>query len=138
MNIIVLENEPSSYRGGQEKSLFDVCQGLAYRGHKIYFLYVTKGDLLEEYQKFCHQTLLVRGYFFDKKNLPKSILRFIVDLLKVPILENTVIYSNQYHDSPFGSGLSLVNHKPYVCHLRLPPYRDWETDRKSTRLNSSH
>ena len=27
---------------------------------------------------------------------------------------------------------------PFVCGFPVVPYRDWETDRKSTRLNSSH
>ena len=26
----------------------------------------------------------------------------------------------------------------YIMEQKLPAYRDWETDRKSTRLNSSH
>ena len=26
----------------------------------------------------------------------------------------------------------------YICPVDALPYRDWETDRKSTRLNSSH
>ena len=35
---------------------------------------------------------------------------------------------------------SVVNRlkKDKFLNMTLPPYRDWETDRKSTRLNSSH
>ena len=37
------------------------------------------------------------------------------------------------------SGESLMGEKQYgIDEKRLFDYRDWETDRKSTRLNSSH
>ncbi|MEO1446273.1 MAG: glycosyltransferase family 1 protein, partial [Cyanobacteria bacterium J06635_11] len=39
MHIVILENQPSSRRGGQELSLFDVCRELAARGHSITLLY---------------------------------------------------------------------------------------------------
>ena len=32
----------------------------------------------------------------------------------------------------------LVDPYPHLAKLRNFTYRDWETDRKSTRLNSSH
>ena len=34
--------------------------------------------------------------------------------------------------------LSLKHQSSYLLQLFEPEYRDWETDRKSTRLNSSH
>ena len=55
--------------------------------------------------------------------------------------DGKLIYSNQ--EMPLGpeedvldallTGKESINHIPNVL-----PYRDWETDRKSTRLNSSH
>ena len=35
-------------------------------------------------------------------------------------------------------GMIFHNYKALCAYLNEPPYRDWETDRKSTRLNSSH
>ena len=32
----------------------------------------------------------------------------------------------------------LSTYKTFGCESGAPTYRDWETDRKSTRLNSSH
>ena len=52
MRVLVLENEPSSKRGGQELSLLDVCQGLAARGHHIELLHTADGNLLERYRSF--------------------------------------------------------------------------------------
>ena len=45
-----------------------------------------------------------------------SLIRMVVDEASVPTIET-------------GAG---------VCHVYIDEYRDWETDRKSTRLNSSH
>ena len=39
-----------------------------------------------------------------------------------------------------GSGMDLADNDPTLFQKSIPEpnYRDWETDRKSTRLNSSH
>ena len=62
MRVLVLENEPSSRRGGQELSLLDVCRGLAARGHAIELLYTIDGDLLDEYRGFCRRVDRVTAY----------------------------------------------------------------------------
>ena len=38
----------------------------------------------------------------------------------------------------FALRFQLVSELEYVMEYGLELYRDWETDRKSTRLNSSH
>ena len=39
----------------------------------------------------------------------------------------------EYKPQAYGNTFELA-----INGLNAPPYRDWETDRKSTRLNSSH
>ncbi|MFK8184203.1 MAG: glycosyltransferase family 4 protein [Phormidesmis sp.] len=130
MNIVVLENEPSSFRGGQERSLIDACEGLASRGHSVSLLYIKEGNLLERYRKICDAIIKVDGYFINSKNNLSSLISFINDVLKVPTRSDTIVYSNQYHDSLFGAAVSFLKNVPYVCHLRLPPpetfCKQWE------------
>jgi len=45
MHLIVVENEPTSLRGGQELNLLEICRGLAQRGHNISLLYTKEGIL---------------------------------------------------------------------------------------------
>ncbi len=120
MNIIVLENEPSSRRGGQELSLLEVCRGLSQRGHTITLLYLKAGDLLDQYREFCTNILKVDDYDYDRRKL-KALLKFFADIWKIPVGQNTVIYSNRYHDVSFGYLLALLKRSSFVCHLRLPP-----------------
>lgn len=120
MHIIVLENEPSSCRGGQELSLLEVCRGLSQRGHTITLLYLKAGDLLEQYREFCSNILKVNHYDYDRRKL-KPLLKFFADIWKIPVSQNTVIYSNRYHDVSFGYLLALLKRSTFVCHLRLPP-----------------
>lgn len=121
MHIIVLENEVSSARGGQELSLLDVCRGLHHRGHTISLLFVKEGDLLNQYKEFCVELINVNGYRIENRNVTRSLGRFFVDNLKVKSSKDSIVYYNQYHDSFFASLLALTRNIPSVCHLRLPP-----------------
>lgn len=121
LNIIVLENEPSSRRGGQELSLLEVCRGLHAKGHSLTFLYTQPGDLLPDYEKISKRILKVHAYQLEPKRSPAAWFRFLSDVLRVPVEVGSVIYSNQYHDTLFGSALSFLKRVPFVCHLRLKP-----------------
>jgi hypothetical protein len=106
LHIIALENEPSSFRGGQELSLLNVCQGLYERGHTISLLYLKEGNLLEQYQEFCKEVFKIDGYMLDRKRMLK-IFKFWGDVSKIPVEENSIVYSNRYHDLFFGYMLSF-------------------------------
>ncbi len=121
MCILVLENEPSSRRGGQERSLLDICRGLAARGHDIELLYTVDGDLLAEYQRFCRRVDRVAAYAVDRARTLASVARLAADLVQRGRRAPDVIYANQYLDSLFGRLLALRFQRPFVCHLRLPP-----------------
>ncbi len=120
MHIIVIENEASSFRGGQERSLLDVCRGLYNRGHSVSLIYLKEGDLLEHYRDFCSDLLMINSYRLERKKVIQSLKFFLgynIYKKNVP----TIVYSNQYHDSFFAYTLALSKNIPFVCHLRLPP-----------------
>lgn len=122
MHVIVLENQPTALRGGQHLSLLDVCRGLSQRGHQISLLYEQEGDLLDRYQEFCSHLINVSGYTIYRKIEIFKILSEIWQLnWKLPTTKNSIVYSNQYHDSLFGSILALSKNIPFVCHLRQCP-----------------
>lgn len=111
MHIIALASYLSTQRGGLERSLFDVCQQLAQRGHDITLLYEEPGDQLALFEKFCKRIIRVSSYRLK--------LNFLKDILAIPTDANTVIYSNQYNNFFFGSTLATIKKNPFVCHLRL-------------------
>lgn len=121
MHIIVLENQPTSQRGGQEIILLDVCRGLAQRGHKISLVYLEEGNLLKEYQKICTHLIKVDSFLLDRSTISRS-FNFFADIWRIPVTEDSVIYSNRYHDVVFGYLLSLIRKIPFVCYLQLPPH----------------
>jgi glycosyltransferase involved in cell wall biosynthesis len=121
VRILVLENEPSSRRGGQELSLLDICRGLAARGHELELLYTVDGDLLGEYQRFCRRVDRVTSYVIDRSRTFASAARLAADALLQGRAAPDVIYANQYLDSVFGRLAAWRFQRPFVCHLRLPP-----------------
>lgn len=121
MQVIALENEPSTGRSGQERCLLNICRGLAARNHAISLLYRRRGNFLEEYQTFCQSLIPVHMYRLEVKNNLASLQSFIADLLKVPMDKTSLVYCNQYHDSFFGMALSRLSGVPLICHLHLPP-----------------
>ncbi|MBD2007133.1 glycosyltransferase family 4 protein [Trichocoleus sp. FACHB-40] len=120
MHLIVLENEPSSVRGGQELSLLDVCHGLSKRGHTITLLYLKEGNLIEQYREFSVDLVNIKSYILDRSTI-NYFFDFFADILKISANQNSVVYSNRYHDVFFGYVLSVFKKIPSVCHLRLPP-----------------
>ncbi|MBC6430478.1 glycosyltransferase family 4 protein [Nostoc sp. HG1] len=121
MHIIVLENELTSLRGGQELSLFDVCLGLYKRGHCITLVYLTEGDLLKEYRVFCTELIKINGFRIERRKIIDSLHKFFRDTIKIKTTKDSVVYSNQYHNSFFAYTLAVSKNIPFVCHLRLPP-----------------
>jgi glycosyltransferase involved in cell wall biosynthesis len=121
MNLVVLETVPSSRRGGQELSLLDVTRGLAQRGHRITLLYVSEGDLLEQYRAFCSRIIQVHGYSISSEHRFHDLLAFLRDIPRVRGQSSMLVYANQYLDSLFAATIAKLNRSPFVCHLRLPP-----------------
>ncbi|MBW4420051.1 MAG: glycosyltransferase family 4 protein [Myxacorys californica WJT36-NPBG1] len=131
MHLIVLENELTSLRGGQELNLFEVCQGLAHRGHSISLLYLEAGNLLEPYRRFCDRMIKIRSFGFDRRSL-KDTLKFLpslVQALSISTSSDSVVFSNDYHFSLFGYALSQFRNLPYLCYLQIPPC-DFNRQRK--------
>ena len=121
MHLIVLENEPSSRRGGQELSLIDICQGLYQRGHKVSLLYTKSGDLLEQYQSFCSDTHFVDKYRLTLQNPAQFFASLVKAAQSIKTQPESLVYINQYQESFFGYGFAYLKRIPLVCHLRLPP-----------------
>jgi glycosyltransferase involved in cell wall biosynthesis len=124
MKILVVENEPSSRRGGQEWCLLETCRGLAQRGHQIDLVYIKAGDLLDQYQNFCHQILQVRGFRIDRQR-PLTAPRFLQSILQTLKLKPDLIYTNHYNDIFFTSLLARLKRLPLVCHLHVFPPRQF-------------
>ena len=121
VRVVVLENTLSSELGGQELSLFDVCEGLSKKGHQIVLLYVKDGDLLDRYKSFCVEVIRVGGYCFSKSHPILSFFQLLRDIFSIKTTSDTIIYANQYLDSFFAALFSKLKNCPFVCHLRLPP-----------------
>jgi glycosyltransferase involved in cell wall biosynthesis len=124
MHIIVLEEKPTSQRGGQELVLYDICRGLAQRGHKITLLYSNEENLLTQYQQFCSQTLKIKQFRIYRPQHIQPFLSGILELkqnITISEPQNTLILSNQYQDTFIGRILSTTLKIPLLCYIHLPP-----------------
>lgn len=122
MHIIALEDAPTSLRGGQELNLFEICHGLAQRGHQITLIYSKDGNLLDRYQQFCQQTIRIERYGFDRRNV-FDVVAFLPNLAKIPtipIQPDSVIFSNSCHPAFFSYLLSRYCKRPFVCYIQTP------------------
>lgn len=120
MHVIALETDPSSLRGGQELFLLEACRGLSRRGHSVSLLYVTAGNLLQEYQKFCTYTLKVDSFSLDRSRI-KRVFNFLADIWQTKTNKSSVVFSNRYHDVLFASLLAKTKNIPHASFLQLPP-----------------
>ena len=122
MHLIALEQEPTSLRGGQERNLLEICRGLAAQGHRITLLYEREGNLLDQYRQFCESTLHIDAYGFDRRK-PKNILQFVRNVAgigKIPVYDDSIVFSNVCHTVTFGYALSRLRGLPFVCYFQIP------------------
>jgi glycosyltransferase involved in cell wall biosynthesis len=123
MHLIVLENQLTTLRGGQELNLLDLCRGLVQRGHRITLLYLKPGNSLSHYQALCDRVIPISAYGFDWRSA-RSIWQFVPSLWQlwqIPTSEDSLVFCNDYHFSLFAYALSYCRKLPYVCYLQLPP-----------------
>ncbi|UII33372.1 glycosyltransferase family 4 protein [Fulvivirga ulvae] len=122
MRVLAIDPEPSSFRGGQEKSLFDILVGLKGRGHDIILAYVTPGDYLDQYEEHGVRTIQIHTTKNEGFQL-KSFYRLFLSTLKLRSLAKAdVIYINEIVDLPIAALLTLMRPSlRLVCHFRLPP-----------------
>ena len=121
MKILAFENEMSSRRGGQERSLLATCEGLAARGHAITLAYVTPGDFEAPYRRCGARLVQVHGYTVDRARTARSLADFAASLWSLRAERPDLVYANQYLDSPLARCVASLRRRPFVCHLRLPP-----------------
>ncbi|MTI23363.1 glycosyltransferase family 4 protein, partial [Fulvivirga kasyanovii] len=122
MRILAIDPEPSSFRGGQEKSLFDILVGLKGRGHDVILAYVTSGDYLNQYKEHGVRTIQIHATKNEGFQLT-SFYRLFLSILKLWGLATTdVVYINEIVDLPIAALLKLIRPSlRLVCHFRLPP-----------------
>ncbi|HEY2153534.1 MAG TPA: hypothetical protein VGH34_22185, partial [Vicinamibacterales bacterium] len=92
--MLVLENETTSRRGGQELSLLDVCEGLAARGHAIVLAYVASGDLMSRYERICERLIRVPTYSIDRSRTIASTAEWTTALWAVGRSKPDLVYAN--------------------------------------------
>lgn len=122
MHVIALEDEPSSLRGGQELNLFEICQNLAQRGHRISLLYGKAGNLLDRYQSFCDEVIKIDRYGFDRRKIGEVIefLPMLAKISTIPTHPDSVIFSNSCHSVFWGALLASYRKLPLICYIQSP------------------
>ena len=123
MNILCIEYEPSSKRGGQEKSYLDIIEGLVKNDCQVTLFYVKKGDLLFKYHNLGVKSIQIKAINIIKKSSATEWYNFIYSFLKILFTDRfDSIYVNQIMDIPLACLVKFFQKKgKLVCHLRLPP-----------------
>jgi glycosyltransferase involved in cell wall biosynthesis len=120
MRILAIDPIPSSERGGQEKSLFDILLGLRGLGHFVSIAYTKEGDLIRHYIQSGVEPIRIAKTHLDEKNI-KTAIQLISSILSLSRHNFDVIYINEITDLTIAAILSKIKKIKIVCHLRLPP-----------------
>ncbi len=120
MNILAVDQQPTKFAGGQERSLFEVLTQLSQKPDtKISLCYQEEGELLESYRDFVVYERRISNRVFSSSKFPGMLL----DVLKLYGAhfrrQWNVIYCNQYFDLPIFTLLSRLTGIKLACHLRL-------------------
>ncbi|HVT66081.1 MAG TPA: glycosyltransferase family 4 protein [Mycobacteriales bacterium] len=107
--------------GGMERSMLEVAEGLAGRGHDLELMYRFPGDYLPMYASFGVKTHQERAFFVDRAETLRSTLGLALTTLDGVRRRPDLIYLNDVLHVPFGAMTSAVTRAPAVSHLRLSP-----------------
>lgn len=122
LNVLAFENCPDNRLGGQERSLFEVLQGLAAQGVEIDLAHIRTGNLESDYRNFAKSLIRLPGPFYFSSSTALSSLRTLAKLvLRHSLHPWDILYVNQYLDIFLPVLLGKLIGRPVVAHLRLPP-----------------
>ncbi|KXX70410.1 glycosyltransferase family 4 protein [Flammeovirga sp. SJP92] len=121
MRVLAIDPVPSSSRGGQEKSLFDIIKGLRKNDIDVDLLYKSNGDYIPDYKNLgviCmkYPSLHIRHSVLSLLQFVYTIISFLLKRRKYD-----VIYINEILELPIAFIISRFTHSKVICHLRLPP-----------------
>lgn len=121
LSIISFDAVPSSDRGGQEKSLFDILSHLC-QFYNVSIAYQKEGDFLSTYQEKGIQTIQIKATHLTHKKKISSYRNLVQSYKKLKSHQFDIAYTNELIDIPLAAYLKRKNKvKKLVCHLRLPP-----------------
>jgi glycosyltransferase involved in cell wall biosynthesis len=122
MRILAFEICPDNRLGGQERSLFEVLQGLARLGAQVDLAHIEPGNLETDYRTFAKALIQVPGPFNVSAPSLLSSLQTLAKLFLHHLRHPwDLLYVNQYLDITLPFLLGKMIHRPVVAHLRLPP-----------------
>jgi len=111
--------------GGLERSQFEICTGLAARGHHVSLLYMKEGDLLQLWRDGGVDVHPIKGSLPRRASPLGSGVGLVAALLSGIRTRPDVIYVHRYWDVPFGAALGALSRSPLVAHLHLAPPQDF-------------
>ena len=122
MRVLAFEICPDNRLGGQERSLFEVLQGLARLGAQVDLAHIESGNLETDYRTFAKALIQIPGPFNVSAPTLLSSLQTLAKLFLHHLRHPwDILYVNQYFDIPLPVLLGKMIHRPVVAHLRLPP-----------------
>lgn len=124
MRILAIEPDPTTEKGGSERSYFDVLTGLQDRGHQVTILYSRPGNLLDDYAKRGIRTvqtdlslMVIPGSRWASMRSMWSTSRVVKQLGAFDI-----IYTNFTETLPLALLLKFRSGARIVCHIRISYY----------------
>jgi glycosyltransferase involved in cell wall biosynthesis len=107
--------------GGTEVAQLATFRGLAECGWEIELLYVTPGDLWEEWSRITSSATRVRATLPSRSEPVATTIGMLHTAVAGIRTRPDVIYVHNAGDVPVGLGVSAVSRAPVVAHLHLPP-----------------
>lgn len=120
MKILAAADELDPH-GGQERSLLEVTERLAERGHAVHLLYRRPGAFTDRYRSFCasmHRIGTYRGEGSPWRRRATLVASAAAAHRHAAGVD--AVYLNDDRHTFFGGLLARLPSRPLVCHLRLP------------------
>ncbi|MBN2192055.1 MAG: glycosyltransferase family 4 protein [Polyangiaceae bacterium] len=113
MRIVLILGYPTRSRGGTEIAALSFASGLAQRGHTITTICNHEGELVAEYERFCHRVFVLKK--------PRDLGALLPELATLVRSRNVLVYG--HNGSRIVSLILLARalRAKCVCHLHLYP-----------------
>jgi glycosyltransferase involved in cell wall biosynthesis len=108
-------------RGGLERTQLSMCRSLAQREHRIDLVYVSRGDLAEDWEQITGTMTRIPGTLPRRQSPFRSVVGLLQALGVALRLRPEAIVVYRYWDVPYGALSAILLRTSLVFYLCLPP-----------------
>jgi glycosyltransferase involved in cell wall biosynthesis len=119
IRLLIAEDTPTT-RCGNSRTLLEMTQHFAGRGHEFDLVYLEPGEFLPIYEQTCRSVEQVQSFLFGTPEPLRKAIGLARGVAAATRATPDLVYTHRYMDTFYGSAVAHLKGIPLVCSLDSP------------------